>query len=92
MTDSEVIEIINESMIKEFELDPAVMVPESHLVEDLEMDSLDFVDLVIVMQNAFDVKLRDDPNVREIRTLGDLHTLILEKKNKLEADGGKQDD
>ena len=80
MTESEVIKIINENMVEEFELDPEAMIPDARLVEDLEMDSLDFVDLVIVLQNAFDVKLRDDPNVREIRTLGDLHTLILNKK------------
>ena len=92
MTDSEVIEVINENMVKEFELDPAIMVPESHLVEDLEMDSLDFVDLVIVMQNAFDVKLRDDPNVRDIRTLGDLHNLILKKKNQIDAEMVKEND
>jgi acyl carrier protein len=86
MTEAEVIKIINESMVEEFELDPEAMVPEARLVNDLEMDSLDFVDLVIVLQNAFDVKLRDDPNVREIRTLGDLHTLILNKKKQLEAE------
>jgi acyl carrier protein len=86
MTEAEVIKIINESMVEEFELDPEAMVPEARLVNDLEMDSLDFIDLVIVLQNAFDVKLRDDPNVREIRTLGDLHILIVNKKKQLEAE------
>ena len=89
MTEAEVIKIINESMVEEFELDPEAMIPDARLVEDLEMDSLDFVDLVIVLQNAFDVKLRDDPNVREIRTLGDLHALILDKKKQLEAEESK---
>jgi acyl carrier protein len=89
MKEAEIIKIINESMVEEFELDPEAMVPEARLVEDLEMDSLDFVDLVIVLQNAFDVKLRDDPNVREIRTLGDLHTLILNKKIQLETEEPK---
>ena len=89
MTESEVIKIINESMVEEFELDSEGMVPDARLIEDLEMDSLDFVDLVIVLQNAFGVKLRDDPNVREIRTLGDLHALILNKKKQLEAEESK---
>ena len=86
MTETEIIKIINDSMVEEFELDAKAMVPEARLVDDLEMDSLDFVDLVIVLQNAFDVKLRDDPKVREIRTLGDLHTLILNKKKQLETE------
>ena len=86
MTESEVIKIINDSMVQEFELDPEAMTPEAHLVNDLEMDSLDFVDLVIVLQNAFNVKLRDDPDVRDIRTLGDLYNLILSKKTKMESE------
>lgn len=85
MTDTEVIDIINDSMIKEFEFNPSSMTPDAHLVEDLGMDSLDFVDLVVVIQNAFGVKLRDEPKVRKIETLGDLHKLVMDKKRELEA-------
>ena len=83
MTDAEIIEIINNSMVEEFELDAEAMTPDAHLVKDLEMDSLDFVDLVVVLQEAFSVKLRNDPNIRQIQTLGDLHNLILKKKKEL---------
>lgn len=86
MTDAEAIGIINDSMVKEFELDPEMMTPEAHLVKDLEMDSLDFVDLVVVLQEAFGIKLRNDSSVREIYTLGDLHDLVLQKKRQLEAE------
>ena len=87
MTDIEIINIINDNMIKEFEFDPDTMTPDAHLINDLGMDSLDFVDLVVVMQNAFGVKLRDEPKVRQIETLGDLHKLVMEKKKELEAEG-----
>ena len=87
MTDTEIVNIINDCMIKEFEFDPDAMIPDAHLVNDLGMDSLDFVDLVVVMQNAFGVKLRDEPKVRQIETLGDLHKLVMEKKRELEAEG-----
>lgn len=86
MTDAEAIGIINDSMVKEFELDPEMMTPEAHLVKDLEMDSLDFVDLVVVLQEAFGIKLRNDSSIREINTLGDLHDLVLQKKRQLEAE------
>jgi acyl carrier protein len=86
MTNAEAIGIINDSMVKEFELDPELMTPEAHLVKDLEMDSLDFVDLVVVLQEAFGIKLRNDSSVREINTLGDLHDLVLQKKRQLEAE------
>lgn len=86
MTDAEVIEIINDSMVKEFELEPEDMTPEAHLIDDLELDSLDFVDLVVVLQSAFKVNLRDDPKIREIRTLGELHAVVLENKKQLEKE------
>ena len=86
MTDAEAVGIINDSMVKEFELDPEMMTPEAHLVKDLEMDSLDFVDLVVILQEAFGIKLRNDSSVREINTLGDLHDLVLQKKRQLEAE------
>ena len=87
MTDAEIINIINDSIVEEFEFDPDIMTPDAHLVNDLGMDSLDFVDLVVVLQNAFGVKLRDEPKVRQINTLGDLHNLVLDKKRELEAEG-----
>jgi len=86
MTDAEVIGIINDSMIKEFELEPEAMTPEAHLINDLELDSLDFVDLVVVLQSAFKVNLRDDPKIRQISTLGDLHAVVLENKKQLEKE------
>ncbi len=85
MTDSEVIELVNRSLVSEFELDPGVMKPEALLVEGLGFDSLDFVDIVVVVQQAFGVTLREEPRVREVKTLGDLHRLVIEKKRELEG-------
>ncbi len=84
MTDSEVIELVNRSLANEFELDPGVMKPDALLVEGLGFDSLDFVDIVVVLQQTFGVTLREEPRVREVRTLGDLHRLVIEKKRELE--------
>jgi len=88
VTDSEVIELINRSLIEEFELDPSNMTPDALLVEGLGFDSLDFVDIVVVLQNAFGVTLREDPRVREVKTLGDLHRLVIEKKREMEGSKG----
>ena len=77
--------MVNRSLINEFELDPGAMTPEAHLVEDLGFDSLDFVDVVVVLQQAFGVTLREEPRVRGVRTLGDLHRLVIEKKREMEG-------
>ncbi|UCF17561.1 MAG: hypothetical protein JSU94_06815 [Phycisphaerales bacterium] len=85
MTDDKVIEIVNQSLVEEFELDPGMMTPDVFLVEGLGFDSLDFVDVVVVLQQAFGIELREEPRVREVRTLGDLHHLVIEKKRELEG-------
>lgn len=79
MTDEKVIEIINTAMAEEFELDPEKMVPEALLFEDLELDSLDRVDTVILLEKAFKFKIREEEAIREIRTLGDIHRFVIQK-------------
>jgi len=84
MTEQEIIELINTSLAEEFELDPADMQPEANIYEDLELDSLDTVDMVIVLEGAFNFKIREEEAIREIRTLGDIHNFVIEKKRSLE--------
>jgi acyl carrier protein len=79
MTDQEIIRIINTSLADEFELEVEDMVPEASLFDDLELDSLDMVDMVIVLENAFNFKIREEKAVRKIRTLGDIHDFVIQK-------------
>lgn len=84
MTDQEIIDLINISLAEEFELDLEDMNPEAHLFDDLELDSLDIVDMVVVLESAFQFKIREEESIREIRTLGDIHRFVINKKNELE--------
>ncbi|MCA1796638.1 MAG: phosphopantetheine-binding protein [Geobacteraceae bacterium] len=79
MTEEEVIELINSSLAEEFELERADMTPEANIYADLGLDSLDTVDMVIVLEGAFKFKIREEESVRAIRTLGDIHRFVLEK-------------
>jgi acyl carrier protein len=81
MTEKEIIDLINTSLAEEFELDLDVMVPEATLFEDLELDSLDMVDMVIVLESAFKFKMREETAIRQIRTLGDIHEFVINKYN-----------
>lgn len=80
MTNQEIIDLINTSLAKEFELESAAMTAEANLYEDLGLDSLDTVDMVIVLEQAFGMKIRDEQEIRQIRTLGDIHRFIIGKK------------
>jgi len=81
MTDAEIIHKINMALAEEFELDAEVMLPEAHLFDDLELDSLDLVDMVIVLEQAFGFKIREEEEIRSIRTLGDIHAFVIRKKH-----------
>jgi acyl carrier protein len=79
MTDMEIIEQINTSLAEEFELNKEVLKPEALIFDDLELDSLDIVDMVVVLENEFKFKIREEEALREIRTLGDIHNFVLNK-------------
>jgi acyl carrier protein len=80
MTDQETVELINSSLAEEFEFDLGAMTPETTLFEDMGLDSLDVVDLVIVLETAFGMKIREEEAIRKIRTLGDIHRFVIEKQ------------
>ena len=84
MTDEQIIAMADEALAAEFELDLANMRPETRLREDLDLDSLDAVDMVIVLEKTFQIKIGRDPAIMEIRTVGDIHNFIIAKKHELE--------
>ena len=85
MDDQQITNMINSSLIEEFELDPDDMTPEAHIFDELGLDSLDIVDMVVMLETLFKFKIRDEESVRTIRTLGDIHTFIINTKNSLET-------
>jgi acyl carrier protein len=83
MTEQQAIDLVNSSLVEEFELDPGQLVPEANLFTDLELDSLDMVDLVVVLEGAFEFKIRDEAALKEIRTIGDIHEFVIAMMRKL---------
>jgi acyl carrier protein len=77
MTEYEVIATINQVFEEDFEIEPERLSPEMNIFDDLELDSLDIVDLVVAIQKKFGVRIRDDERVRGIRTLGDIYRFVL---------------
>ncbi len=63
----EVIEVI--SNVTEVEKD--MIKEDSNLIKDLEIDSLDLVDLVVEFENKYDFKIPDQ-DVKEIQTVKDI--------------------
>lgn len=76
MDDNAVREAVNKALAEEFELDPADLVESAHIRADLDLDSLDLVDMVIVLEKAFHFKLPSREALAEIQTLGDIYVFI----------------
>jgi acyl carrier protein len=81
MIDQEIISKINKVFEESFEIEKERLVPTAHIFTDLGLDSLDIVDLVVALQNAFGVKIRNEEKVRDIRTLEDIYQFISSLKS-----------
>lgn len=73
-----IIEKINDFLIDEFEVESDDISPEANLKETLELDSLDFVDLVVAVESNFGVKLVGE-DFLNVKSLSDFYTLIENK-------------
>ncbi len=47
-------------LVEEFEVDAAKITPGANLRETLELDSLDYIDLVVVIENNFKFKVKPE--------------------------------
>ena len=80
VTKEDIILKTNDFLIDEFEVEEDDITPEANLKETLELDSLDYVDLVVSVESNFNVKL-DAEDFVEIETLQDFYDLIEKKLN-----------
>jgi len=78
MKKEDIIEKINDFLIDEFEVEADDIKPEADLKETLELDSLDFVDLVVAIEANFGIKLVGEDFIN-IKSLQDFYNLIERK-------------
>ena len=78
MNNTEIIEAINGFLIEEFEVEPEKIIPESNLKETLELDSLDYVDLVVVIEQNFGFKVVAE-DFQNIITFNDFYQYCISK-------------
>lgn len=85
ISDDELRQKVVTVLAEEFELDPEQMGPEATLYDDLGLDSLDAVDMVVVLEKTFGMKMTDEEALRSIRTMEDLYTFLIKLKAEKEA-------
>ncbi|MDD2538413.1 MAG: phosphopantetheine-binding protein [Bacteroidales bacterium] len=80
MNRKEIIEIVNKFLIEDIEVEQEALVEEAFLKEDLGIDSLDFVDIVVVVEQNFGFKIKPEEMSR-VKTLSQFYDYIEGKLN-----------
>lgn len=58
MASIELVQKINEKLSEEFEIELDLIQPDAHLMQTLELDSLDLVDMVVLVEHNFGFTLK----------------------------------
>jgi acyl carrier protein len=75
LTADKAIQVVHQTLVDEFEIEPSTIHPQARMREDLGLDSLDAVDLIVALEKALRVQIPETV-AREMRTVGDVHEYI----------------
>lgn len=78
MVNIDISEKINEILMEEFEVEANTISKEKNVKETLDLDSLDYVDLVVIIESNFGVKLVKEDFLNMV-TFEDFYTIIQQK-------------
>ncbi len=78
MTEQEVFEKIKEIIVDVLGIDESQVTMDARFREDLEADSLDLVELIMAMEEAFDAEISDE-EAQKIATVGEAVKYIVER-------------
>lgn len=78
MSNADIKQKINEILVEEFEVEAGVIKPEAPLKQSLDLDSLDYVDLVVLIESNFGVKL-GEADFAGMVTFQDFYNVIEQK-------------
>ena len=67
----EILAYLRETLVELFELKPEQIVPEANLYQDLDIDSIDAVDLILKLKELTGRKIQPQ-TFKHVRTVGDV--------------------
>jgi acyl carrier protein len=71
-------ERVTEIIAEQLGVSKEEIVPEASFIDDLGADSLDIVELVMAMEEEFDIEIPDE-DAEKIQTIGDAITYVRER-------------
>lgn len=80
MTRHDIESKVRDFLIDDLEIDEADIRPDAKLKDDMGIDSLDFVDIVVIVERNFGFKIKPE-EMASVVTLNDFHNYIEQKVN-----------
>jgi acyl carrier protein len=71
LSNDDILARLKDVLHETFEIDPAKVTPEAHLFTDLELDSIDAIDLAIQVQDMTGARIKPE-DFKSVRTVGDV--------------------
>lgn len=78
MSKEEILARVTEVLVRSFEFDSSQIYPTSHLIDDLDLDSIDAIDLAVGLEEETGLDMAEE-ELREIRVVQDIVDLIHRK-------------
>jgi len=75
MERKEIASLVNDFLIEEMEIDAEKIQGKARLKEDLGLDSLDFVDIVVIVEKTFGFKIKPE-EMANVLTVNDFYNYI----------------
>jgi acyl carrier protein len=75
MLPQDVFKALKDTLVEQFDIDPAKITPEARLAEDLDLDSIDAVDMIIKLQEMTGRKVSPE-DFKSVRTVADVQHVI----------------
>lgn len=75
MNDAEILEKLREILGQSFDIEAERVRPDAKLYEDLDLDSIDAVDMAIQLQNLTGKRIRPE-EFKNVRTVGDVMNAV----------------
>ncbi len=71
MTKNDILAALKEILVDNFEVEPGAITPDARLYQDLDLDSIDAVDLVVALQGLTGKKIKPE-EFKAVRTVADV--------------------
>jgi len=85
MSREEILAHVTRAMAELFELDPAAIRADAHLIEDLDLDSIDAIDMAARLQDLTGRRVPEE-GLKSIRTVSDVVDLVMNQLAERDAE------